>query len=259
MTSPASVSEAGARVFIEVPPSEAVLGLVRFAAEIARSFNARLEGRFTQNQALIDLAELPFASEVSFSGAVRALDSARLHRDWDMQAKRARTLFSEAANVAEIDWQFEVTRGRPLHALADIAGAGDVVVLQAQDRTVSAGDVTRAANEVMERVGAHVLIVNRQGVGPATYGRGACISLCRPPCAGLARQLSEHLAERLGMVSLTLDPETGEKKPLAERVREASGGLIVTDQSTDLAASGTGLEALALEMGCPLLLLGSAP
>ncbi|HEX7775654.1 MAG TPA: hypothetical protein VF449_03920, partial [Parvibaculum sp.] len=116
------------------------------AARLAAAVDARLRGIFVEDENLISLAALPFAREISMSGDVRGLDPERMLLAMRAQAESARRILLRAAAEAHVDCTFDVTRGRPLAALAAAANAEDTVVIRSPHATArEVGRTARAA------------------------------------------------------------------------------------------------------------------
>jgi len=116
----------------EAPETRVVIGLdtslvareaLSLAARLAASVDARLKGVFVEDENLLTLADLPFAREISLSGEIRSVDPERMLRAMKAQAESVRRTLARIAAEANVDWSFDVRRGRPLASLAASAGA----------------------------------------------------------------------------------------------------------------------------------------
>lgn len=117
------------RIVVGLDTSAVAREALALAARLAASVDARLKGVFVEDENLLDLADLPFAREISFSGEVRELDPARMLRAMKAQAESARRVLARIAAEAQIDWSFDVRRGRPLQSLALHAAREDTLVI----------------------------------------------------------------------------------------------------------------------------------
>jgi len=107
--------------------SRAALGA---AADLAARFHAELLGMFVEDVNLLRLAELPFAREVFiYSARHRELSTREMERQLRAQARRARELLRAEAERAELEWSFEVARGRIATELLRAASEADMIIL----------------------------------------------------------------------------------------------------------------------------------
>ncbi|MEP1906297.1 MAG: hypothetical protein ABJJ29_22020, partial [Nitratireductor sp.] len=106
------------RIVIGLDTSIVARETLSLAARLAASVDARLSGVFVEDEDLLNLAGLPFAREISFSGQVSPVDPDRMLRAMRAQAESARRVLSRIADEAHVEWSFDVRRGRPLRSLA---------------------------------------------------------------------------------------------------------------------------------------------
>jgi nucleotide-binding universal stress UspA family protein len=144
------------RILVAVDASSHSLSALEAAAELAASLEAELLGLFVEDINLLRLAELPFAQEIGlFSGTRRRLDSQRVERQLQVQARRARQALATVANRAQVRWTFSVRRGQIASELLMAALDADLVILG------------KTGWSEQGRLGSTALAVLTQGHGPA--------------------------------------------------------------------------------------------
>lgn len=98
-------------------PQEAA---VDAALRLAQAFGSEIESLFIEDRQLFDLADLPFAREVSFSGRrTRAMSQAVLAGDLEAHAAAQQRRVLAKARAAEVKAAVRVVRADPLQALAE--------------------------------------------------------------------------------------------------------------------------------------------
>src|SRR4051812_10134819 len=103
---------------------------IRAAAELAQFLGLALHGVFLEEQALPELAGLPFIREFRLeTGAWQRLDRARLADEQQAAASEARRLLDEAAGALGVAGLFDVVTGDPALFIAATSQAGDVIVV----------------------------------------------------------------------------------------------------------------------------------
>ncbi|MEQ9144168.1 MAG: hypothetical protein RLO08_07400 [Parvibaculaceae bacterium] len=229
-----------------------------FAARMAGPIGARLVGCFVENQALIDLVELPFASEVSFSGAVRPLERERLFREWEGQAKQAEAAFAAAAAAAGLDWSFEIKRGKPLFSLLEVAEKEDVVVFNAGGRLTASSDVARAVRAANAEIHADVLLTgNVLRRGTVDVNRPVVVLDDMTSRGEACAHIGRNLAEKAGLTCIPIRSRSTSLQTVAEQVRQLAPGLVIADGASPLFSRDEDVTAFSVLAGCPVLLLGS--
>ncbi|MEQ9520021.1 MAG: hypothetical protein RLN89_11355 [Parvibaculum sp.] len=238
---------------------------IQFAARMAGALQARLAGCFVENQALMDLAALPFASEVSFGGTVKPFQRERLEREWAAQAKQAETVFAAAAAAAGLAWSFEVRRGKPIFSMLEAAAREDVVVLNPGARLTPAGDLARAVRAATGEIHADVLLTGRgmRGEGgtrrtPDVTARGTLVALDDMTSRGEACcAVAQSLAERAGMNFIPLRTSASSLSDVADLLRQLAPSLVIVDANAAIFAQDDNVARLSTAAGCPVYLLGS--
>ncbi len=256
-TKPEEDAEAdGHKILIEIDSAVPQAEAISFAKRMGDPIGAKLVGCFVENQALMDLAELPFASEVSFSGIVKPLETERLAREWDAQAGQAKAAFAAAASEIGLEWSFDVKRGRPLFAVLENASKEDVLVMNTGNHLTSLNDIRRALHTATTDVHADVLLTSaRRGMGA---GDAPLVVLDDMTSQGeFCAHAAEVLATRAGMACLPVRGADTDLADLAEIVRQMGPSLVVANARSKFFEKDGDATAFSMAVGCPVLLLGS--
>ncbi len=101
---------------------------VRSGVELARVLELGLGGLFVEEEALLDFSALPFARVVRFGQVgLRSLDPASMRQAMEREGRRLRAELARQAEQFDLEWRFEIGRGR--HGEAIQRAEGDIVVL----------------------------------------------------------------------------------------------------------------------------------
>ncbi len=104
--------------------------IIRAAAELAQMLGNVLHGVFMQDEALADLAELPFIREFRLgTGGWQKLERQRLVEEQRTAAAEARRLLNEVATALGVTQLFEIISGDPGLFIAATSQAGDIIVV----------------------------------------------------------------------------------------------------------------------------------
>src|ERR1019366_6200576 len=118
------------RVVIGLEPAMLDAAALAAAARLAQSAGAELAALFVEDINLLRLASLPFAQEIGAASAVRRrMAAADIERALKVQAAQLKRALADAAQRLELQWTFEVARGRGLRVLLEWTGASDILVL----------------------------------------------------------------------------------------------------------------------------------
>ncbi|HEY7581302.1 MAG TPA: hypothetical protein VH855_27210 [Acetobacteraceae bacterium] len=118
------------RVILHLRHGAAERAMVRAAAELAQMLGDMLHGVFIDEEALGDLAELPFVREFRLTdGGWRRLDRGRLAEEQRAAAAEAQRLLDEAATALGVTRLFQIIRGDPALFFAATSHAGDIIVV----------------------------------------------------------------------------------------------------------------------------------
>ena len=105
--------------------------VLNFAAHVAQAAGAELSGVFVEDQDLLDLARLPFTTEIlSASGVIRNFDSHRAESDLRAIAKGMHDALRKLAGEVKKHYSFRTIRGHLLHDLIALGGKEDLILFQ---------------------------------------------------------------------------------------------------------------------------------
>lgn len=260
------------RIVVGLDTSFMAREALALAARVAVSIDAGLRGIFVEDENLLALTALPFAREISMSGAVRPVDQGDMLRAMQAQAQIARRILERTAAEAHIVCTFDVARGHKLATLAAQTDATDTLIIRAHE--ASHRDVSRAVRAATRDSRADVLLAGR-GVAvstsfaarsapssPIQKSSGLTLAPERPllaidegsslgeACVGFA----EGLAARLGAPFRRLFARGFAPADLASAARKADAGLIVINAHS--LGDDEDAARLSVAAGCPVLLLG---
>jgi hypothetical protein len=255
---------------------------MRIAVEFAKLLGLDLHCLFIEDQALLALAELPFAREIRLpTHQWSPLNADTLARELEEAASQTRRLLDEILRGVEIVSEFEVLRGDPAACLAAVCQTGDIVIV-----AESGAPAVRTAHGVRRlRAAAHasaasVLLLParhkaRRGHVVAVIAdvmdgslevacriaiaanEGVAILLSEPADEGVVARVTER-AQTLGLprerVTLRLVRSTH-----ADDVISALAGLqehlVVMTRTPSAADAGAGATRISAARGVPVLLI----
>jgi hypothetical protein len=186
------------RVILHLHQGAAEPAIIRAAAELAHLLGLDLHGVFLAEQALPELASLPFIREFRLTtGAWQKLDRERIADEQRRAASEARQMLDEAAGALGIVRLFEVVSGDPALFIAATSQAGDIVVV-AQPRLPAERLVHATAHwlEAAHACAASVLLVPQAPVrrqGPVA----AVVCAESDPALHIAARIAAAASETL--------------------------------------------------------------
>jgi hypothetical protein len=247
---------------------------LRAAAEFARLLGLDLHGLFIEDEALLTLADLPFAREIRLpTYQWSALDAQTVAAELRVTAARMRRLLDEITQSVGVTSVFEVLRGDPAACIAALSRAGDIVAFaEPGPRVIRARHGVARVEAVTDDTAASVLLLPaspmpRNGPVVAVLTDAADHSLdvaCRVAAAaneGLVVLLPEAGAEaavRDRAQALGVPPERiAVRQTGVPGVADALAGLrerLIVMARTGAAAASQ----IAAARGVPVLLVTSA-
>jgi nucleotide-binding universal stress UspA family protein len=145
--------------------SEHSRSALRAAAELASAFQAELVGLFVEDINLLQLADSPFAQEISFlSPGLRQLDRELLKRQLRVQADRARQELAAVASRADIPWTFRVTRGGVSAQILAAATDADLTILGKKGWSLSRSPRIGSTVQALISRGRGMTLILEQGI-----------------------------------------------------------------------------------------------
>ncbi len=203
------------RLIVELCHGAADRQTLQIVAEFASVLELDLHGLFIEDEALMTLAELPFARELRLpTHEWQKLETGRIAAELQRAAQDAQRLLREAAEALGVRNAFEVRRGDPAATIAAVASGSDVIVVAEQTAT-PAGGLAPAASRL--HAAAH----------------GSAASLLLLP----GRQLPRRLLPRQGVVAAVLvdagRPECGTGRARCGELRGAAAGAVAERRRGD--------------------------
>lgn len=123
-----------ARVVIACDPVGENAAGIAVAARLAASLDAALRGVFVEDEALLNVAAMPFTRHIGAGGeSFGSIDERAVLQQFAAHAARLRTMMETAARAQSIGWTFDVVRGPSTIATLDI-GDEDLLVIEAETR-----------------------------------------------------------------------------------------------------------------------------
>lgn len=133
---------------------------LNIAAQVAQVAGVELAGVFVEDQELLDLARLPFSTEIlSSSRQTRNLDSASMEGELRAIATQMHAALRKLAEHTKCQYSFRTIRGHLLHALIAQAEAGDLLLLHTADFP------WRGARPARKIIGGPVVLLEPPGSG----------------------------------------------------------------------------------------------
>ncbi|HEY2618468.1 MAG TPA: hypothetical protein VGI78_14100 [Acetobacteraceae bacterium] len=186
------------RVILHLRHGAAERVTIRAAAELAQMLGVALHGVFLEDDALPELATLPFIREFRLgTGSWERLDRQRLAEEQRSAAAEARRLLDEAAAALGITRLFEIISGDPALFVAATSQAGDIIVV-AQPRLPAEGLVHATARwlEAAHGCAASVMLVP-QALARRTGPVATVVCAESDPALGSAARIAVAAGETL--------------------------------------------------------------
>lgn len=118
------------RILVALNASREGRALLDFAADLAAQLGVPLTGVFIEDTDVSEFAELPFAREISLSGAtVRELSRKRMQAHFRAEAAAAERLLADVGKARRVECSFELRRGQFEAELAALARESDLLAL----------------------------------------------------------------------------------------------------------------------------------
>lgn len=118
------------KVVVGVCHGAADADTMRMAAEFAQLLGLDLHCLFVEDEALLALAELPFAREIQLpSHKWSRLDAGAIEAEIRQTALQTRRLMDEIIRDVGVPAEFQVLRGDPATCIAAVCQTGDIVVV----------------------------------------------------------------------------------------------------------------------------------
>lgn len=223
------MSEKVTRILVTLDCDRLDVDVFRALRAVADRFE--LTGLYVEDEDLLKASRLPGLREVLMStGEVKELTPSQMEQQISGQALRARHEFERSARVLNVDYRFQVVRGRPAERVAEAASGSDMVVISRSLR--ASGLRARGASHFapLMQPRANLLFVNE----PWSSG-SVVIALCEtsPQACDRALAVARRIADAEGIELLVA------AAPQAEGVETAHAHRTVTlDEWSEEAIAG---------------------
>jgi nucleotide-binding universal stress UspA family protein len=220
---------AARRILVALDASPESLAALDHAAKLAARLQAELEGLFVEDEDLINLAQQPFAREVSrLTNMVRSLDQATLEEDLRNQAALARRALRQKAEALRLRWSFRVVRGRLEGAIQSASMSVDLVAMGRRRQTIGGEALGRTSSTMARRLTCSVLMALPQRERPDAPVATVYLD---SPCGNAALDLAVRTAREEGRPLLIIVPakdkaEYGKKREAIEKGLRAEAKAI---------------------------------
>ena len=281
----AEVGEAKGRVvlrFSSQPPNEVA---IRAAVQVAQAFQSELESLFVEDEQLTDLAQFPFATEISLTGqSRRKLTPTSIRHQFLATFREAERRVRAAVHDTEVPLRKSYVRDEPVQALASACaqrGPWNVVALgealtnsscsAIQELFASVTDTTGivlAGPRSRRTSGPVIVAVEDTGRLPGMLPAASRIAALNDSdirvliTAQDEKSYFETDAElRLVLadqpnVSIVPHREThGQAACVAEQIRELQGGFLIAHFGSQTIPEAGSLRPLLMALECPLFLV----
>ena len=168
------------RIFVSCDNSPLGVEALHAAAALARRMDAELTGVYVEDANLLRMASLPFAREVTLSGATpRPLDENELKLALQRRANALRIALSEEARSLSVRWSFQVVRGTLLDSLLkEMSEPGLAVLGHAGQYVVTSGGPARRGEAQLAEA-RRPLLVLYDGSAPARRALAVAADMAR--------------------------------------------------------------------------------
>ena len=150
------------RILVAIDATRNSAGVLETAAQLAREFNAELNGIFVEDINLLRLAGLPFARELTWSTAMELhLDYQRMERTLRGYAAYAQQAVVKVTTQLKLHASLQVVRGLVAQELLRAAENADLFIL-GKGGNVRGARVGAIAGQVLQQAHSSVLLVASQ-------------------------------------------------------------------------------------------------
>jgi hypothetical protein len=270
------------RLIVELCHGGADARTLRAAAEFARLLGLDLHGLFIEDEALLHLADLPFAREIRLpTHQWHPVEAHRITAELEHAAAEAQRLLRQAATTLGVRNMFEVRRGDPAETIATISSAGDIIVIAAPTGTGARLAPGFAAMHAAAHASAASVLLLPEAEAPRHGPVVAVLTERDDPALPSAAVLAAAAREDL-LLLLIPDGEMAAERDATDRaatlgvprnrvavrklgglqpedILHALGGtserLLVMTSDASAAAAGAGAARIAAARGVPVLLV----
>jgi len=183
------MSTAARRILVALDTSTGSRLALRRAADLARRLDAELSGLFVEDENLLHLAGLPFARELSASGAAaRRLSPEAMERELARQAMLLEQELEQIAASLDLRWSFRTRRGRVAGELLAARAGHQLVALGRAALQPGARRLGSTARRLLSEPGLALVLI---GPAPVRHDRVLAIFDRSPAARSALRQALE--------------------------------------------------------------------
>ena len=226
------------RVVVRFGADERPSPLASAASVLASALGAELRGVFIRDEALRNLAALPFASAIRLAGgSVTRLDMRLIEEAWSASESACRAALAAAAARERAAWSFESLAGDVESSIRHHVGARDLLALTLHSPGPDARDTIELARRLASQAGAVLLLAsNLQSIptGPVlAIDDGDRIG---ERTVSLGGRIATRLGRTLSILAIGRDAaETVKARARADAPPAGSTVTVVQRGSTDAA------------------------
>lgn len=244
------------RVMVELGISEEEDSAIETAGALAAAMRAEIFGLFIEEESLLDLSGLPFASAFLPGGSrPQALDPELMRRMFERRARAGRKALSTYAEAAKIAWSFDTARGHGATTLGARVCGTDLVVLQHHAVGQTRRELMRLARAAAATACGVVVVARRSG-----RRTGPIIAIdVGDPAGSESVSLAGRLASAMevpAMVFVLVGDEASARRIEARDMALLGSGAHVAGMRTFAATDFASLEAELHRMAPRLVIAG---
>ena len=144
-----SAGEGPRRIVISLGATYDSAPALEAAERLATALQAELHGLFVEEQALVDLSNLPITHAVlSRAGSAGPLNPQAMEAVFERGAHACRRALSACARHARLEWSFDIARGEALQAVSNRVTGDDLIVVEQSAFGHTAADLLEMARAV---------------------------------------------------------------------------------------------------------------
>ncbi len=211
------------RIVVGLKTASDVESPVSAAAILASALQAEVVGLYIEEDAMMDLAGLPFACALS-AGASRpqALTPELMKQAISRGAVTCRQTLSARAETSQVKWSFSCKRGDAFETIQASLATGDFLVVPSQRRGFDAHDVMDELRSIPRHARGVVVAGKQQGARP----KGPVIAIDDGDAAGnstvlLAARIAKATRARLMLFAIASNDREADR--IIHRAHETIG------------------------------------
>jgi len=150
------------RIMLGMKSASQIAPAVDAASVLAEVINVDLFGLFVEEDAMINLAGLPFARAVDLGGGeVKPLTPQLIEQTFARNAETCRKAIEAGAGSSRVSWTFKTSRGQVSGEIESAVEIGDLLVLAGECRGLASTDLLREMRSVPAGTRGMVIVTER--------------------------------------------------------------------------------------------------